>query len=92
MLLVSYDITCNKLRTKFSKFLGKFGYRLQYSIFEIKNSDRILENIQIEIDGYFSKEFGETDSIMIFQMSKTCKITRYGYAKHDEDESGLITL
>ena len=42
MLIISYDISNDKLRTKFSKFLCKFGYRLQYSVFEIKNSKRIL--------------------------------------------------
>jgi CRISPR-associated protein Cas2 len=42
MLIVSYDISNDKIRTRFAKFLSKFGYRLQYSIFEIKNSKRIL--------------------------------------------------
>lgn len=90
MLLVSYDISDNKLRTRFSKFLSKFGHRLQYSVFEIRNSERILENIHIEIEGKFSKEFDDRDSIIIFQMSKTCKIIRYGYAKHDEKNEGMI--
>lgn len=90
MLLISYDISDNKLRTKFSKFLSKFGHRLQYSLFQIRNSDRVLENIQVKIDGYFAKNFDERDSVMIFQMSQTCKITRYGYAIHDEEDLILI--
>lgn len=90
MLLISYDISDDKLRTKFSKFLSKFGYRLQYSLFQIRNSDRVLENIQVKIDGYFAKNFDERDSVMIFQMSQTCKITRYGYAIHDEEDLILI--
>lgn len=90
MLLISYDISDDKLRTKFSKFLSKFGHRLQYSLFQIRNSDRVLGNIQIKIDTYFSKQFGETDSIMVFQMSQTCKITRYGYALHDDEDFILI--
>lgn len=90
MLLISYDISDDKLRTRFSKFLSKFGHRLQYSLFQIRNSDRVLENIQVKIDGYFAKHFDERDSVMIFQMSQTCKITRYGYAIHDEEDLILI--
>lgn len=45
MIVVSYDISDDKLRTKFSKYLSKFGHRLQYSVFEIDNSTRILNNI-----------------------------------------------
>lgn len=90
MLLVSYDISNNKLRTRFSKYLSKYGYRLQYSVFEIKNSPKYLENIQTRIEEYFSKLFEQTDSIMIFQMSNTCKITKYGYAKNDDDDLIIV--
>lgn len=90
MLIVSYDISNNKLRTQFSKFLSKFGYRLQYSIFEIKNSDRVLANIEAEIQGKFEKQFAQTDSIMIFNLSKQCKIMRFGYAKNDDSDLIII--
>jgi len=90
MLLVSYDISNDKLRTKFSKYLSKFGGRLQYSLFEIKNSDRVLQNIQVKIDTYFGKRFEQTDSVMIFELSNTCKITKYGYAKNDDETIIII--
>lgn len=45
MIIVSYDISDDKLRTKFAKYLSKFGHRIQYSVFEIDNSTRILDNI-----------------------------------------------
>ena len=86
MLLISYDISDTKLRTKFSKFLKKYGERLQYSVFEIKNSDRVLANIQSQIKYYFEKRFSQDDSIMIFQMSQTCNITKYGYAKNQDSD------
>jgi CRISPR-associated protein Cas2 len=86
MLLVSYDISDTKLRTKFSKFLSKYGGRLQFSVFEIKNSDRVLANIVTQIEYSFSKKFSETDSIMIFEMSNQCKITKYGYAKNSDSD------
>lgn len=90
MLIVSYDISDDKLRTKFSRFLSKFGYRLQYSIFEIKNSERVLENIRAEISGKFEKSFSQTDSIIIFKFSKQCKITRFGYARNDDGDLLII--
>ncbi len=89
MLIIAYDISNNKLRTRFAKYLKKFGYRLQYSLFEIKNSSRILANIVAEIESDFEKKFGQTDSVMILNLSKQCKIKRYGYAKND-DESLII--
>ena len=88
MLIVSYDIENDKLRTKFSKFLEKYGYRLQYSVFQIKNSNRILNLIISEIKHKFEKQFSETDSIMIFKYSKasTDKIIKFGYAKNMDDD------
>ncbi len=90
MLLVSYDISNNKLRTHLSKFLEKFGHRLQYSVFEIENSPRILALIQIEIKNKFERRFSQADSVIIFQMSSSCVITRYGYAKNEEKDMILI--
>ena len=90
MLLVSYDISNDKVRTKFSKFLSKFGFRLQYSVFEINNSEAVLRNIQTEIENNYSKFFTEEDSIIIFKLSETCKKTCYGYAKNEEKDFFLI--
>ena len=86
MLLVSYDISNDKLRTRFAKFLSKYGYRLQYSVFEIKNSDRILENITTKIEKYFGDKFEQTDSVIIFILSKTCEIIKFVYAKNSDED------
>ena len=48
MIIVSYDISDDKLRTNFAKYLSKFGHRIQYSVFEIDNSTRILDNLQMK--------------------------------------------
>ena len=90
MLIVTYDISNDKLRLKFSKYLNRFGYRLQYSVFEIRHTDRFLKNIELEIKSSFEKKFSEKDSILIFNLSKQCKITRYGYAKHDNEDLIII--
>ena len=82
MIIISYDISDDKLRTKFSKYLQKFGHRIQYSVFEIDNSRKVLNNIMLGIEHNFEKKFGQSDSIIIFDLSASCKITRYGYAKN----------
>ena len=56
MIIVSYDISDDKLRTKFSKYLEKYGHRIQYSVFEIDNSERLLDNIVNEIKNRFEKD------------------------------------
>ena len=86
MLIVTYDISNDKVRAKFSKFLSKFGYRLQYSVFEIKNSKRVLNVIEAEIQSGFEKKFSQNDSVLIFNLSKQCKVTKYGYAKNDDED------
>ena len=91
MLIVSYDISNDKLRTRFAKFLKKFGYRLQYSVFEIKNSRRILNNVIAEINNDFEQECDESDSIIIFDLSEQCKKITFGYATHDGDELIIIS-
>lgn len=90
MILVSYDISDDKLRTKFSKFLSKFGFRLQYSVFEINNSEAILRNIETEIKNEYEKKFTQEDSVIIFHLSKTCKKTCYGYAKNEDKDFFVI--
>ena len=90
MIVVSYDISNDKLRTKFAKFLSKFGHRLQYSVFEIDTSERLLNNIEAEVKNNFERKFSDSDSIMIFRLSNSCKITRYGYAKHDNEDIIMI--
>lgn len=90
MIIVSYDISDNKLRTKFAKFLSKFGHRLQYSVFEIDVAERLLDVIEAEIKNRYERAFTQADSIMIFRMSSSCHITRYGYASNDNDEVIIV--
>ena len=91
MIFVSYDISNDKKRTKFAKYLSKFGHRLQYSVFEIENSERMLNNIQADLNNKWLKLFDETDSVYIFHLSASCSVTRYGYARHEEDDLLIVT-
>ena len=64
---------------------------MQYSVYEIDNSDRILNNIITDINNRWMKEFDETDSIYIFNLSNSCKIEKFGYAKHEYEDLSIIT-
>lgn len=90
MIIVTYDIADDKLRGKFSKHLSKYGYRLQYSVFRIKNSQRMLKNIISEINVNFSPKFKQEDSVIIFHFSKQCKQYMFGFAKNENEELMII--
>lgn len=85
MLVVSYDFANDKVRTRFAKFLKQYGWRMQYSVFVVRNSPRVLRNVIAEIDARYKKVFEETDSIVIFPVCNGCKgkVVRYGCAKHE---------
>ena len=86
MILVVYDISSDKLRTRFSKFLCRYGRRLQYSVFEIYNSKRVLDNVKIEIETEFQKKFEQSDSVIIMTVPDSAITARYGYAKNEETD------
>ncbi len=82
MLIVSYDISSDKLRTRFLKFLVKCGaIRLQYSVYEINNTKRVKDTICVKVETYFSKKFDGGDSIFIFE-ADIKKAIKYGNAIH----------
>lgn len=88
MFIISYDFSNDKTRAKFSKFIKKFGHKIQYSVYEIRNSQRVLQNILSEIELVYKKTFDGADSILIFQICEgdKRKIKRYGYAENEEKE------
>ncbi len=87
MIIVSYDISDDKVRSQFHRFLKKHGRSLQYSVFEINHSERVLNLILLEIEKKFKKRFVDSDSILIFGVCEWCrkKVVRYGYAIQEQD-------
>jgi len=88
MLFLTYDISNDKTRRDFSKFIKQYGRKLQYSVYEIKNSPKILQNIKTEIEYKYKKRFADTDSVLIFTNCRQCdkKVMRFGAAVHEEKE------
>jgi CRISPR-associated protein Cas2 len=85
MLVISYDIHDTKLRTRFSKMLTKNGaIRLQFSVYEVNNTKRVLDNLMIKID-QLAKDFSGADSVIIFDVSAV-KLKKYGNAIHRDSD------
>lgn len=85
MIIVSYDIADDKMRTNFSKMLKVNGaIRLQYSVYEVRNTKRIMDNLTTKIED-FSKHFTPDDSIVVFEFDSD-KIVKYGNAIHRDQD------
>lgn len=81
MIIVSYDISDDKMRTNFSKMLKSNGaIRLQFSVYEVRNTKRIVDNLVAKIEAY-AKHFTADDSIILFDVDSD-KLTKYGNAIH----------
>ena len=81
MIIVSYDISDDKMRTNFSKMLKSNGaIRLQFSVYEVRNSKRIMDNLVAKIEAY-AKHFTADDSVIVFE-ADTNRMIKYGSAIH----------
>ena len=81
MIIVSYDISDDKMRANFSKMLKSNGaIRLQFSVYEVRNTKRIMDNLVAKIEAY-AKHFTADDSVILFDVD-SYKLTKYGNAIH----------
>lgn len=81
MKVISYDIKDDKIRARFSRMLTKMGaIRLQYSVYEMVNTNRVIETLMLKIEAY-SKHFCADDSVVIFDVDYD-KLIKYGCAIH----------
>jgi len=82
MLIISYDIQDDKIRTDFSKRLQKNGaIRLQYSVYEVVHTKRLFDNLSTLIDEYAAKYFTAADSVVVFDV-QDYNVKKYGNAIH----------
>ena len=66
--------------------LTKYGaIRLQYSVYEVNNTNRIINNLIIMIENTFAKEFSGEDSVIIFDVANV-KLKKYGNAIHRDKD------
>lgn len=85
MVIVSYDISDDLIRSRFQRMLTKNGaIRLQYSVYEVVNTKRVIENIKLKIVAY-SKHFSADDSVVIFEINKDT-LVKCGNAIHRDTD------
>ena len=69
--LITYDIVNNKNRTKLSDILEKYGYRVNYSVFECELNKTKLNNLIDTIKE--QKLYNKTqDSIRFYHLCQNC--------------------
>jgi CRISPR-associated protein Cas2 len=86
MTIISYDIADDKLRNRFAKMLTKNGaVRLQFSVYEVNNTSRVINNIIVIIEDVFSKHFSGADSVVVFDIGNA-KIQKFGNAIHRDKD------
>lgn len=86
MIVVSYDISNGRLRGRFAKFLKKSGaIRLQYSVYEVVNTNRLIDNLIEKINDVWAPKFDGGDSVLIFDVDKK-SVRKYGNAIHRDTD------
>ena len=65
-LLVTYDIVSDKKRKKVDKLLSEYGYRVNYSVFELEVKKVVYTTLCEKLLSYM----GKRDSIRIYHHTK----------------------
>ncbi|NLP09437.1 CRISPR-associated endonuclease Cas2 [bacterium] len=86
LLIISYDITDNKKRTRLAKKLKDFGPRVQKSVFEADVHKQELDKLFAVLS---KVELDPDDSIRLYRICSQCagviKIWGYGEVTKDAD-------
>lgn len=69
-LVISYDISEDRSRTKVAKLLEDHGVRVQYSVFECLLDEATLSRLRLQLQDLIDYE---TDSIRIYRLCRRCQ-------------------
>ena len=58
---------------------------------DIDYSEKIVNNIINDLKNKYKKSFSQEDSVIIFKLSSSCEVLRFGYAKNDEKDFIIIS-
>lgn len=92
MYLVSYDIEDNKIRNKIAKQLENYGYRVQYSVFECRITQKRFHELYEKLATLMEEEIG--GNIRFYHICENCskKIVTMGIATQRDDDSDVIII
>lgn len=85
-ILIIYDITDNKKRNKFAKYLQGYGNRVQKSAFEATITKKKYNQLLKAVPAYIEKE----DSVRIYRISGKGQITAWGINNDLEQEDIIL--
>lgn len=85
-VLVIYDITDNKRRTKLAKYLQGYGFRVQKSAFEAIIPKRKYQKMLRELPKYISGE----DSIKVYKIIGSGQVTSFGKTTETDTDDIVI--
>jgi CRISPR-associated protein Cas2 len=69
--VITYDISNDKRRTKLADLLGKYGCRVNYSVFEVEINQTKLDKLllEIELKKLINKKY---DSLRFYHLCQNC--------------------
>jgi len=79
-ILIMYDISCDRKRRRVEKLLSSFGYRVNYSVFEIIISKTKFKNLIDELKKITSKE----DNVRVYILTK--EVLKKSFSLHNKKE------
>jgi len=81
--IITYDIANDKRRTKLADLLGKYGTRVNYSVFECELNERKRESLlhTIEIQKLLNKKY---DSLRFYHLCKNCMEKSFDVCNREE--------
>lgn len=90
-ILVSYDVTDDRQRTRLSKYLVGYLDRVQKSVFEGAVDESRLQQLRI---GMAQRIDRETDSVRIYTLCGRCRdaVEVIGSGSVPEDEPGDVVV
>ena len=68
-LIICFDVTDDKRRSRAVKVLETYGHRLQYSVFEVRVSEKSLVHLEAALDAEL--DYSE-DRLMMIRLCSDC--------------------
>lgn len=69
IVLVTYDISSDRSRTAFHKFLKEYGLNTQKSVFEFDVDEQAIRDIMARADSLIDED---SDSVRIYRICASC--------------------
>ena len=86
LILVIYDIVSDKRRTKFVKFVEKYGFRVQKSAFEMILDSSKYNQLIAEIPRHITDE----DNVRVYRLPAAGDVSTFGSNITEKEEVIII--